>query len=80
MTHTLLASRAAKMLARIEFSMTETLVFLRPDGAVDSCPAHSPRAVALMGADRGAGFTVVGIYRRGVGIEQLLADIREAQL
>jgi hypothetical protein len=80
MTHTLIASRAAKMLARISAELCETLVFIRPGGSIDCCPAHVAKAGAIISADRSQGYIVVGIYNRGVTIDELIADIRDAEL
>ncbi|WP_374615487.1 hypothetical protein [Thauera aminoaromatica] len=74
-----LMARCEKLARRIAFHGCETLVFLRPDGFVDSSPAFSPRAAALQeeGAAASAGFALVGVYRPGVSAVQLAADARE---
>jgi hypothetical protein len=70
---------AVKVLARIAFHACDTLVFIRPDGAIDSTPAFSARAAALNDdqAVRRAGYKLVGVYRPGVSLAQLLADVME---
>lgn len=67
-------ARAAKMLARIDYQPADTLLFVRPDGELDTCAAGSDRARALMAGANA--FRVVGTYRRGVALRDLLADIR----
>lgn len=73
-----LMARCEKLARRIAFHGCETLVFLRPDGFVDSVPVFSPRAVVLQeeGAAASAGFALVGVYRPGVAAAQLAADVR----
>lgn len=73
-----MSDRAEKIRARIEFHAVETVVFLRPDGVLDSAPSWSPRGSALLkGSDLGrAGYRIVGVYSPGVSTEQLAADVR----
>ena len=73
-----LLDRVAKIRARIEFHACSTVVFLRPDGVLDSAPSWSPRGSALLkGSDLDrAGYRIVGVYSPGVSTEQLAADVR----
>lgn len=73
-----LLERVAKIRARIEFHACSTVVFVRPDGVVDSSPTWSPRGAALLkGSDLDrAGYCLVGVYSPGVSTEQLAADVR----
>jgi len=76
MRRSLTQARAAKMLARIDYQAEDTLLFLRPDGELDTCAANSDRAKALGVIAGAAAFKVVGVYRRGVALADLLSDIR----
>lgn len=71
--------RAAKIVGRINFHACKTVVFIRPDGVLDSCPKFTERAAALLrdGAAEAAGFKVVGVYSPGASTELIAADARE---
>ena len=74
-----LSDLAKRIVRRVEFHACQTLVFIRPDGVLDSCPAFTERASALLaeGAAAAGGFSLVGNYAPGVNWQQIVADARE---
>jgi hypothetical protein len=68
-----------KLIARLDYCVEE-LAFVTPAGVLESVDSRSARAMALMASDRSSGYTVVGVYQRGVSLAQVLADVREALL
>ena len=73
-----LIERSRRIVSRIAFHACNTLVFVRPDGVIDSVPAWSPRASSLQSSGAAAGFRVVGVYGIQAKAEQIAADAREA--
>ena len=70
--------RARLMQRRVDFFGCSTLVFIRPDGVVDSVLSFSPRAQAIQESAGRSGYRIVGTYAPGVTAEQIVGDVREA--
>ncbi len=74
-----LLSSAGRIVKRLAFHGCKQLVFIRPDGRLDSCPEFTERAAALLrdGAAEASGYKVVGVYAPGASTELIAADARE---
>ena len=74
-----LGKLAERMVKRVQFHGCAVLVFLRPDGILDSTPEFTQRASAMLRDGAGAGFKIVGVYAPGVLPAQSVADARACQ-
>lgn len=76
--NTQLLPRAQRLVKRIAHHACPMLAFVGPDGVLDSCPADSERATALMQKGAAAGYAVVGVFGPAASAEQIASDARGA--